>query len=116
MPPSGMPYNLTVIEGIVLDIDLGNHITGISRIETKQPTHIRIYTQANDVHVEVAAEPGRFQTYEIYSTQGQLLQTGTLQNLAKGHYVFKSSLHASGIYILRIATQNAEKACGKFVF
>jgi hypothetical protein len=39
-----------------------------------------------------------------------------LQNIAKGHYVLKNNLQAPGIYLLRIATQNAEKACGKFVF
>jgi hypothetical protein len=116
MPPSGMPYNLMVIEGIVLDIDLGNHTTGIGPIKTKQPTSIWIYTQANEVHVEVAADLGRFQSFEIFSTQGQLLQTGILQNIAKGHYVLKNNLQAPGIYLLRIATQNAEKACGKFVF
>jgi hypothetical protein len=116
MPPSGMPYNLTVIEGIVLDIDLGNHTTGINPGPTNPSAQITAYFTEGQLHISTSSNLSELFWYELYSTDGQLIGKGILQKTANQHFTTKAQLRAKGIYLLKVKTKAGGMACTKFLF
>ncbi len=116
MPPTSIPYNLTVIEGIVLDIDLENHTTGVHYPQNTASAKIHIYTNSSDIMVITDAGYGNLLPFEIYSTDGKLLQTDFMQKTSNHQYTIRHHLTHKGIYFLRIKTSNGFIATGKFLF
>jgi hypothetical protein len=99
MPPSSMPYNLTVIEGVVLDIIPDSISSGI----TKPATEAGFSTSPNpctDVLIVNAANNGQLYTIIINDLSGRtVLKTGPL---SLDHYPVNTQDWKPGSYLIRI--------------
>jgi hypothetical protein len=110
--PEGIPFNLTVIEGVVVDIkDLTTDLT--------------VHSDANMVDVSVSPNPsngfihikfqnprGELYSLAVYHISGQLVQQ--IQNISGSDIRIDTQKLDSGTYLFVLTDQNGKRWQGKF--
>ncbi|MBN1199552.1 MAG: T9SS type A sorting domain-containing protein, partial [Bacteroidales bacterium] len=108
LPPTSIPYNLTVIEGAVLDIWPKNY-TGYPREKEKQ--NVRLFPNPASTEITVCSEMGEGELI-LYNLTGRQLEVYHLQQPTTGISV--ASLPA-GIYFVSILKNGMQVFSGKIV-
>jgi hypothetical protein len=116
MPPTSIPYNLTVIEGIVLDINLSFPPSGVPR-ESLTNNHPTMY-YVNETGVLRILNPDSFKnsTLSIYDISGRKLMCKTVPStISTVPYDFQTGNLYPGVYFARLETENGKMYCIKFI-
>jgi len=104
MPPVNIPYNLTVIEGLILDINLEGIYVGMDH-ESARPLLLEVYP--NPVKTRLLISGSLYEGYSIniYSLCGQLLKGETLsQNTST--YEIDFSHFPNGVYFVELLSKD----------
>jgi|WetSurMetagenome_2_1015567.scaffolds.fasta_scaffold46593_1 hypothetical protein len=112
MPPTGMPYSLNVIEGIILDIYIDTVTANMPEI--LHLNNVSVYPNpATDYTVIDLGASFAGTEIEIYNVLGEVVfnQQATSEN----KMVLNLSGLARGIYMIRTAKKNAEQAVVKLI-
>jgi len=116
MPPRDIPYDLTIIEGVVLDINLNNPPVGTSHnpVVESQPEMI-YYGKEGILRISSSKTITDAQIF-IFNTTGQLISCGTISILGTGFPTDVKLPHLkTGIYIARLETGNGKNYSCKFI-
>jgi hypothetical protein len=113
MPPAGMPYNLTVIEGVVMDINLSHPPVGIPVVNRGQEM---IYLNEQHVLRIIHKDENLPSSVSIFDATGRLLMTSRVPEYSvKGiSDIFLEDLD-HGFYIAVLNTGNKNTCTLKFI-
>ncbi len=98
LPPTSIPYNLTIIEGAVVDI-LSSSV-GIDHQARALPCPVFMSSQGGNLRID-GIEAGNDYTLDILSVQGQCLQSIRFNSPGSVHSVKPRGIPA-GVYLLRL--------------
>lgn len=116
MPPNDIPYNLTVIEGIVLDINLSNPPVGISPGSEAVTYPEMIYINENHALRIRSSDLISHAMVEIFDATGQLVEYRPISMHGSGNQTdLKLPRLKTGIYIARLETGNGNQYSCKFI-
>lgn len=103
MPPTNIPYNLTVIEGIVMDIKGENPHVGIVAKTNEKESGVKLYKDGNSRSILINSNlPENIQgRLFLYSIDGRLLETVSVKLGAHQSKVYNPELTTSGIYLIK---------------
>jgi len=116
MPPSSIPYNLTVIEGIVLDINLSFPPVGLEPgIQDDLQPEIFYISDAGELRI-VLPETISVTYVSVFDNAGRMIISSSVDH---GNSQFSINLPTNrlvrGIYIVRLVTENGRSFSLKFV-
>jgi hypothetical protein len=103
MPPVSAPYNLTVIEGIVLNILGGQPVSVNKEPEKNNPAEIFFYPENRVLRIALNVSPANQLSINIFSVTGQLLFTRSIKAAGQQKY-FELNLPAfTGFVIVQVS-------------
>ncbi|HLN52679.1 MAG TPA: C10 family peptidase [Lentimicrobium sp.] len=109
--PEEMPYNLTVVEGVVLDIMKDTTVN----VKNYLLQTCKVYPNPSGLSTHfLFANPGNVaHSIIIYNTSGQVLET--IDNIRGNEVIFTNTSRNSGLYFFRLQNNNGVITAGKFV-
>jgi hypothetical protein len=115
MPPADIPYDLTVIEGVVMDINLSSPPVGLAEKINPEET-VKIFYIADEEKLRIVTS-GKLPDAAlfIYDNTGKIIRQdkSVFADKSESFDVALPNL-ASGLYIARLAVGNRSVGC-KFV-
>lgn len=105
MPPASAPYNLTVIEGIVLDIMGKNpHVGILQQNEDDNYLNAAFLSAQNQIRLDFQHAETRELSIDLYSVTGQLLGSASLTTHQNQQQYFVSVPHTTtDLLIVRVS-------------
>nr|NQU93391.1 C10 family peptidase [Bacteroidota bacterium] len=101
MPPTSAPYNLTVIEGVVMDIFGNNPHVGVSEKMPGQKIQIRVDPVLRQAIISGFKTTSNLLNIRLFSLTGQMLLNNQVSPLpADGSVYFSMPKSMKGLYIL----------------
>ncbi len=118
MPPTTIPYNLTVIEGIVLDIKGDNPHVGIFEINSKNVLPLRLsWNATNQTIIMKSNFPNEADAeISIFNINGSLIEQATVRLNQGENIQYQPNLNNHGLYILTVVINNSAWESIKFIF
>ena len=116
MPPTSIPYNLTVIEGVVLDINLSHPPVGLAP-ETSPDKEFRIkYLRETGVLRIILQEKCSYSNVSVFDISGRkLMSTPLPSSISTIPFDIQLNRLNPGMYIARLETNNGRILCLKFI-
>ena len=103
LPPTGMPYNLNVIEGVVVNIK--NTYAGAKPIQKNGEEPNFAFISENRLKIEEINTPGNY-TLELYNASGSLVTEQTFYVQANSEIILQVPALSSGMYLFRVSSVN----------
>jgi hypothetical protein len=116
LPPGSIPYDLTVIEGVVLDINLSNSSVGTAE-NPKAEEVLRMYysNETCSLHCSSPSITGKCLLMVFNSTGNKLMQIPMNAHPETLASVVSLSQLPHGLYIARLSMENGASGICKFV-
>lgn len=110
--PEELPYNLTVIEGVILDINLDT-TTSVKYSSNHPADRLLVYPNpcSIDESLHIFADAGNDASYSIYDSMGKEVMAGSYTGNA---ITLRPYRLKDGIYMIRIQTKKGWQS-GKFI-
>lgn len=108
MPPASAPYNLTVIEGIVLDIKGNNPHVGIPAQNPEKEEIFELFRDNTSGSIQIQSNAPRdiFTHFIISNSSGQIVEQGDLILKSRQTAIHQPKDLKNGIYIFTIFYKN----------
>ncbi len=112
MPPTGMPYNLTVIEGVVMDIYPDSATAGLTR--NTNTDNICVYPNPVNTYCEIQLNAQSEKcTITVTDLSGKCIVNEKYTKLSR--VKIPTTLWAKGMYILSVKTDNGHTSSFKLI-
>ena len=117
MPPTSIPYNLTVIEGIVLDIKGNNTYVGISDYKPSANQQIKISWMSPEGIIKITSltNSDNQSKYYIINANGIIIETGNILIENNKAYMMKPRLKYNGLFVFMIVDEKNIRQTIKFI-
>ncbi|MBU2650495.1 MAG: thiol protease/hemagglutinin PrtT [Bacteroidetes bacterium] len=104
MPPTNIAYNLTIIEGVILDINIENMHVGINDLSSDWNDNFRVYPNpASDfIFVESIQEGMKLKSIRLFGSSGSLIFSQTGSEIKNARIDLRTC--TPGIYFLQCIT------------
>lgn len=110
--PEEIPYNLTVVKGVVLDICRDTTTVSSHNLQAGQAKVFPNPT-AGRLTIAFPASPGQINSVKIYNAAGCLIESR--KNISSGTFNLDLSDRPGGLYLFTICDQQGRITTGKFV-
>ena len=116
MPPTSIPYDLTVVEGIVLDINLSHPPVGLPHETIAEDHQYMLYLNETDVLRIKLPENSRWLDVSVFDISGRrLLRVPATSENSKKPFDIRLNFLNQGLYIARLETCSGKTFSLKFI-
>jgi hypothetical protein len=116
MPPTNIPYNLTVIEGIVLDVNLSNAPVKINKKEQITNPQIRFLQANHSIQINWSGEDFNEVNLTVVDLLGRVVLLDQVRFSPENRYTeITIPGQVKGIFILNLKTSSGISVNRKFI-
>lgn len=115
MPPTNIPYNLTIIEGIVLDIEGDNPHVGIPELRPKNNFYLSWNPFDGVIQIEAHVEEGYSAKYFVSNIRGQVVDCGQMHLRKNEGAVYLPNFEYHGLHFFSIMDNKEKMHTIKFI-
>ncbi len=106
MPPTNIPYNLTIIEGLIIDINKENIHVGFDYLSQPENRLILYPNPAGDYIKIIGINPGELSHLRIFDLKGILVFNTTSAIYSDEELIIDISTINPGIYFIQVTDRN----------
>lgn len=116
MPPANIAYNLTIIEGVILDINIANPPVAVEEIKSEQDDLFTVYPNPAREKITISChQTGNIHSVYLFDMAGKMLKMQDAGSMKGGGFDMDVSMFEPGLYLVGIEKIDETRQYNKLI-